>query len=193
MDYKFFLNGITSIITNPAKAWDTIYSKNIPVNIIRNSILIPLIILVSVSAFAGSLIYANAELNWIYSVFVGLKCFLLLFITVFTTSFIFGEITYPLDLGKDFKVSFSIITWSTVPFLLCQILSGIFESLLFVNIIGFYGLFIFWTGAEKILKPAQHKKMPMVIATTICFLGIYIVTNLLLNKLVDKIYYSYFA
>jgi len=193
MDYKFFLQRITSIILNPVKSWDTIYSGNIPVKVIRNSFLIPLLILVSVSAFAGSLIFSNAELNWIYSIFVGIKCFLLLFFTIYSTSFIFGEITYPLDLGKDFRISFNIITYSAVPFLLCQILSGIFESLLFINIIGFYGLYIFWTGIEKILKPAQHKKMPMVIATTICLLGIYIVTNLLLGKLVDKIYFSYFA
>jgi len=193
MDYKFFLKGIINIILNPVKAWDTIYSVNTPVKVIRNSLLFPLIILVSVSAFAGSLVYANADLNWTYSIFVGLKYFLLLVITIFTTSVIFSEITYPLDLGKDFKVSFSIITYSAVPFLLCQILSGIFESLLFVNIIGFYGLYIFWTGTEKMLNPAQHKKMPMAIATTICLLGIFVITNLVLNKLIDKIYYSFFS
>ena len=193
MNYKFFLKGITNIILNPAKAWDTIYSEKTPVKVIINSILIPLIILCSVSAFAGSLIFANAELNWIYSIFVGLKCFLLLFITIFTTSSIFSEITYPLDLGRDFKVSFSIISYSVIPFLLCQILSGIFESLLFVNVIGFYGLYIFWTGIEKMLNPPQHKKMPMVIATTICLLGIYVITNLVLNKLIDKTYYSFFS
>ena len=160
MDYKFFLNSIKNILLNPVKAWDTIDSENKPVKIIRNSFLFPLIILVSVSSIAGSLIFINTELSPVYSVFMGIKWFLLLFITTYLTAFILGEITFPLDLGKDFSVSFRLIVFSLTPFLLCQVLSRLFESLMFVNVIGLYGLYIFWTGAEKLLSPPHYKKMP---------------------------------
>ncbi len=167
MNYKFFLLGIKNIIINPIKAWETIDSENRPVKIVRDSFLFPLIILVSVSAFAGSLIFTNPMLSPVYSIFTGIKCFLLLYLTIYATAIVFGEITYPLDLGKDFSISFRIIVYSVVPFLMCQILSRLFESLVFVNIIGLYGLYIFWTGAEKILNPPQYKKIPMLIATII--------------------------
>jgi hypothetical protein len=193
MNYKFFFNGIINIILNPVKAWEAIYSENRPVKLVRDSFFFPLIALVSVSAFAGSLIFANAELSPIYSLFVGIKCFGLLFITIYATAFIFGEITYPLDLGKDFNISFRIIVYSITPFLLCQILSSIFESLLFVDIIGLYGLYIFWTGTEKMLTPPQYKKMPMLIVTAVTLAGIYIATNLFLTKLIDRVYFAYFA
>jgi len=193
MDFKYFLYGIKNILLNPVKAWETIYSENKSVKLLRNSFFFPLIILVSISATAGSLIYANAELSPVYSVFIGIKCFGLLYFTVYATAFIFGEITFPLDLGKDFNISLKIIVYSITPFLICQIMSRLFESLLFVNIIGLYGLYIFWVGTEKMLNPPIYKKMPMLIATTITLIGIYVITNLVLDKLIDIIYFSFFA
>jgi len=193
MDFKYFLYGIKNILLNPVKAWETIYSENKSVKLLRNSFFFPLIILVSISATAGSLIYANAELSPVYSVFIGIKCFGLLYFTVYATAFIFGEITFPLDLGKDFNISLKIIVYSIIPFLICQIMSRLFESLLFVNIIGLYGLYIFWVGTEKMLNPPIYKKMPMLIATTITLIGIYVITNLVLDKLIDIIYFSFFA
>jgi hypothetical protein len=193
MDYKFFLKGITSIILNPEKAWNTIHSDNIPVKVIRNSLVLPLILLVSVSTFIGSMIFSNVELSWIYSIIIGIKCFITLFLTIYVSSFIFGEITYPLDLGKNFRISFTIIVYSTIPFLICQILSGLFESLLFVNVLALYGLFIFWIGSEQMLAPAQHKKSPLLIATSVCIVAIYILSDLFLTKMTDRIYFSFFS
>ena len=178
---------------NPAKAWETIDLENKPVRVVRDSFLLPLIILVSISATAGSLIFTNTELSPAYSIFVGVRSFILLYFTIYATAFIFGEITYPLDLGKDFSVSFRIIAFSIAPFLLCQILSGLFESLLFVNVLGLYGLYILWTGIDKLLTPPQYKKMPLLIAATIAMVVIYVAANLLLTMLIDKIYYAFFA
>jgi hypothetical protein len=193
MDYKFFISSLLNILLDPVKAWNTIYSENRTAKVVRNSFLFPLIILVSASAFLGSMIFTNTELSLVYSIFTGIKYFLLLFFTIYVTSYILGEITFPLDLGKDFSVSFKIIVFSFTPFLLCQILSRIFESLLFVNVIGLYGLYIFWTGAEKLLNPPQYKKMPLLIATIITISGVYLATSILLNKLIDKIFFAFFA
>jgi hypothetical protein len=193
MNYKFLLNGIINIILNPVKAWDSIDSENNTVKVVRNNYLLPLISLVSLAAFTGSLVFINTEQSPVFSLFVGLKCFGLLYFTAYASSYVFKEITYPLDLGRDFKSSFKIVVYSLTPFLICQVLSRIFESLLFVNVIGLYGLYIYWTGIEKILNPPNYKKIPMLIATIVTLVGIFIVTNFLLNMLVDKLYFSFFA
>jgi hypothetical protein len=193
MDYKFFLNSIKNILLNPVKAWGVIDSENKPIKLVRNSYFFPLNILVSISAFTGSLIFTNTELSPVYSIIVGIKCFALLYFTIYATAYIFGEITYPLDLGKSFNISFRLTVYSITPFLICQILSRLFESLLFVNILGLYGIYIFWTGMEKMLTPPQYKKMPLLIASTIVLVGIYIAINLALNILTDKVYFEFFA
>ncbi|HEX7494969.1 MAG TPA: hypothetical protein VF346_12170 [Bacteroidales bacterium] len=193
MNNKLFLWGVKDIIINPVKAWAIIDSENKSMSVIRNIFLFPVILLVSVSAIAGSLIYTNAELSPVYSVFVGIKCFLLYYITVYASAFILKEITYPLDLGRDYAISFRLIVFSIIPFLLCQILSRLFESLLFINILALYGLYIFFTGTEKLLTPPAYKKIPMLIAATLTFIGIYIITNLLLTTVIDKIYKAFFS
>lgn len=190
---KFFLFVVKDIIINPIKTWESINSENRSVSVIRNLFLIPLILLVSISAFAGSLIYTNSELPAVYSVFVGIKCFILFYITVYATSFILKEITYPLDLGRNFGVSFRLISYSIVPLLICQILSRFFESFLFVNVLALLGLYIFWTGTEKMLTPPVYKKIPLLVATFISFIGIFVATDFLFTKLIDKIFYAFFS
>jgi hypothetical protein len=190
---KFFLFVVKDIIINPIKTWESIDSENRSVSVIKNFFLFPLILLVSLSAFTGSLIYTNSELSPVYSVFVGIKCFILLYLTVYATSFILKEITYPLDLGRNFGVSFRLISYSVVPLILCQILSRFFESFLFVNILALFGLYIFWTGIERILTPPVYKKIPLLVATFISFVGIFVATDFIFTKLIDKIYYAFFS
>jgi hypothetical protein len=192
MDYRFFFNGVRDIMLHPSGAWQTIESDNKPLKVIRERFLMPLIILVSISAFAGSLLFTNTELSSVYSVLAGIRTFIVLYVTIYLSSWILGEITYPLDLGKDFAVSFNIITFSYVPFMICQLFSNLFESLLFVNVIALYGLYIFWEGAEKFLNPPSYKKMPLLIATTISTISIYLVSNKLLISLFDRLFYAFF-
>ena len=193
MDYHFLFNGIKYILLNPSKYWDTIHSENTSPKLIRNSFLLPLVILVSLAYITGSLLFFNTELSVLYSILLGIRIFIVLTVTTYATAYILGEITYPLDLGKDFNISFKLIVFSLTPFLLCQIISSVFESLLFVNLIGLYGLYLFWTGADVMLKPPQHKRMPMLIATTFVIIGVYVITDLFMTMLTDRIYFAYFA
>lgn len=193
MNFNFFLQGLTNVVINPAKHWDTISNNNPSSGMIRNSFFLPLVVLVSVSAFFGSLLFTNAELAASYSIMVSIKCFIVIMIAVYSTAYLLGEITFPLDLGRDFNISFRLVVFMITPFLLCQILSRLFESVLFVNILGFYGLYIFWIGAEKMLNPPQYKKMPLLIATFITFTAIYIASDLLLTMVADRLYRTFFA
>lgn len=193
MSFNFFLQGIKNIVFNPVKFWETLKSEQTPSATVRNSFLIPLAFLVTLSAFFGSLFFTNSELSPAYSALTGLKCFAVILIAVYSTAYLVGEITNVLDLGRNFNFSFNLVVFSVTPFLMCQILSRLFESLLFVNIIAFYGLYIFWVGVEMIMNPPQYKKMPLLIAVFITFTGIFIATNLMLSMIIDKVYYLFFA
>jgi hypothetical protein len=193
MDYRFLYNRIKYIILSPTRAWSVIREEIRPIRDVRNSFFFPLVLLVTISSFLGSIIFTNSTLSPVYSIFVALKFLILHLAVVFTSAVIFGEITKALDLGKDFTVSFKIIAYSIAPLLICQIISHLFESLIFVNILSLYGLYIFWIGAEKMLDPPEHKKMPMLIATLVVVAGFYIAGAILLTSLTDRIYFSFFA
>jgi len=193
MDYKFLYHRIKYIILNPVKAWDVILFENRPIKYVRGSFFFPLIILVAVSAFLGSIFFTHSELSEVYSVLVGIKYLLLMYISVYATVFLLREITNALDLGRDFTISFKLTAYSVAPFLLCQIISRSFESFIFINVLALYGLFIFWTGSEKLLNPPEHKKMPLLIAVTAGFSAIFILANWLLTQVLDRFYFTFFA
>jgi hypothetical protein len=62
-----------------------------------------------------------------------------------------------------------------------------------VNVLALYGLYIFWTGSERMLTPPAHKKIPLLVSTFITFVIIFIGGDILLAKLFDKIFYLLFA
>ena len=193
MDYKFLYLRISTIILNPVKAWEAIYSENRPIRYVRDSFFFPLIILVAISAFLGSWLFTRSALSDVYSVLVGIKYFILLFFVIYASAFIFKEITNALDLGHDFTLSFKIIAYSVAPFLICQIISRLFESFIFINVLALYGLYIFWIGIEKMLNPPEHKKMPLLISSTVVFVGTFVAANWLLTQVIDRLYFAFFA
>jgi hypothetical protein len=193
MDYKFLYRTIFCIIFSPGKAWDIIINENRSNKDLRNSFLYPLIILCTLAAFLGSIIFTNKTLSPVYSVFTGAKYFVLFLIVTFSSAVVLGEITKPLDLGKNFTASFRLIVYSLTPLLICQILSHLFESLIFVNILSLYGMLIFWTGAEKMLNPPDYKKMPMLIAIFVFVTGIFFAGNWILTSIADRLYFSFLA
>ena len=193
MDFKFLLQKFIQFLFNPAKAWDSISSENRPLKDTRNSFLLPLAALVAVSAMAGSYFLANKQLSFIYSLLEGLKYFILLLAVAYSSAVVLKEMTYALDLGRDFSVAFKLIVYSLTPLYVCLVVSCLFESMVFVDILALYGLFIFWEGAIKMLNPPEYKKMPLLIATTITITVLYIAFSVVLNLVIDRVYYAFFA
>lgn len=193
MGHNFLLFQIKDLIGNPAHAWETIDTEKRPVSQIRNGILFPLSLLVSISGAMGSLFYINPGLSPVYSVFTGIEIFIALYISTYASAYILREISHALGLERNYAVSFRLIVYSIVPFLLCQIVNRLFESLLFVDVLALFGLYIFWTGAGRMLKPPANKKIPLLIGTLISYIVVFVLTDYLFTKLIDKIYYAFFS
>jgi len=193
MNFKFLSNRVKNIILNPVRAWSIIYSENRPLKYVRGSFFLPLIILVALSAFLGSVLFTHTGFLKIYSVLVGVKYFLLLLFTVYATSYIFMKTSGFFDLETDFTASFKIIAYSVAPFLICQILSRMIESFIFINILAFYGLYIFWFGVEMMINPPSNRKLPLMVTAFGVFIIILLTANWLLTLIIDKIYFAYFT
>lgn len=193
MDHKFFLSAISNFILRPEKAWDIAISENKPDRVLNYSLLIPLVVLITLSSFAGSLIFSNAELGMAYSVLTSLKSAITLVVTLLFSAILLKETTYPLDLGRNYTSSIRLIVYSSIPFICCQLISKLFESFLFINILALYGLYIFWVGSIKILNPPGYKRLPLLIATIVITSGIFGFLNYVLSMAVDRFYYSYFS
>lgn len=193
MDLRFFYHRTRYFIISPVMAWEVVHRENRPIKFVRGSYFLPLIILVSVSSFFGSLFFINNTLEPMYSVLVAINTFLFLFLGVYASAYTVTEITKALDLGRDFVVSFKLVAYSLAPLFLSLTISRLFESMLFINILSLYGLYIFWIGMETMINPPEHKKLPMVIATVISMIIIFGILQFVLSKLTEVIYFAFFA
>ncbi|HUW91919.1 MAG TPA: YIP1 family protein [Bacteroidales bacterium] len=193
MDFRFLYHRTKYFIISPVKAWEVVHRENRPIKYVRGSFFMPLIILVSVSSFFGSLFFINNTLEPMYSVLVAINVFLFLYLCIYASSYIVTEITKALDLGRNFEISFKLVVYSLAPLFLSLTISRLFESMLFINILSLYGLYIFWTGMEKMVNPPEHKKLPMVIATVISMVIIIGILQIVLSKVTETIYFAFFA
>ncbi len=193
MDFRFLSHRVKSIILDPEKTWEAIHYENRPVKFVRGSFFFPLVILVAISAFLGSILFTNTGVSEVYSVLVGIKYFLLLCLVLYGTSFILNEITSYLDLGRDSALTFKLVVYSSAPFLLCQIVSRLFESFIFVNVLALYGLYIFWTGTVKMLNPPENKRMPLLVSTAVVYIALIIAGNWALTQIIDKVYFTFIS
>jgi hypothetical protein len=193
MDFNFLVRSVRGIILDPLKEWDVIQAENKHAFYFSRNLLFPLLILASVSAFLGSFLFTNTVLKDSYSILTGIKYFTLLFLVIYGTALIFKEITNAFGLSKDFNSSFKIIVCSVVPFLLCQIITRVFESFIFINILSFYGLYILWTGIEKLIDPPERKKILLTISASIAFIALLSFASWILTLAFDKLYFSIFA
>lgn len=193
MDFRFLYHRTKYFIINPGKAWEVVHLEERPMKFVRGSFFMPLIILVSVSAFLGSMFFINTTLKPMYSVLAAITTFLFLYLGVYASAFIVREIMRALDLGHDFLVAFKLVAYSMAPIFLSLTVSRLFESLLFINVLGLYGLYIFWIGMETMINPPDHKKLPMIIATVVSMLIILLLLQVILSKLTHAVYFTIFA
>jgi hypothetical protein len=193
MNFNFLVRSVRGLILDPLKEWSVIQAENKNALYFSRNLLFPLLILASVSAFLGSFLFTNTILKDSYSILIGIKYFALLFLAIYGTALVLNEVTNVIGLSKDFNISFKLIVCSVVPFLLCQIVTRVFESFIFINILSFYGLYILWTGIEKLINPPERKKILLTISASIAFIALLSFVNWILTLAFDKLYFSIFA
>jgi len=193
MDYKFFLRQTALIILSPVKVLESAKRGDHSIIKLRNNLLFPLLVLVAICSFLGSWLFANPTLHPAYWVLAGIKYFLLDLAVVYLSSFLFSAIGKAMDLPADFAFSFSTVTYSLIPLFICQMLSLIFESLAFINILSLYGLWIIWLAGEILLEAPAYKKKALLVASLVVIAELYIGCSLALASIIERIYFAFFA
>ena len=193
MNYQFFFSTAVEMLINPSKAWETIRAGKPDSKSMNIGLLLPIIVLISISTFGGSAIFVNTKLTFSFSILTAIRCFIDLYFTIFLTSLAINEAAGRMNLQKDFNISFSLIVFSSLPFFICQFISRFFESFLFINIMALFGLNIFWIGAGVMMNAPRNKKIWLMAVAFVAMMLIYFITDSILDKIIDKVYYSLFA
>lgn len=193
MDLALLYKRVIMLVTKPASFWSQVKEEDIPTSEVRRSFLLPIILLVSISSFAGTYLYSYNSLSLIYPLLKGLEYFLILFITTELVVFILSEITVYLLKIRIYAEIYKLVIYSVAPFMLMMIISKIFSSLLFLNMLGLYGLLILWMGIDIIVGGDKMFRIRLTsliaMATIVFYLGI----RWIISALVEGLYFTIFG
>ena len=138
------------IIIHPVKAWETIRKENRSVRKVQSSFLIPVLVVISLSAFAGSLIYNPTGLSILFPVIRALKQFICFYLTVLLASWVLNELSVAFRTNKDYSLNFKLVTYSLTPLFITVLITRFLPDLALINILSLYGAYILYTGLKTI-------------------------------------------
>lgn len=192
MDFSLFTRRIALLVSSPAEFWESVNKENLSAGEIRTSFLFPLIILIGISSFAGTYIFKHSGLSIVYPLIIGVGYSLIFFVTIEIVTLIINEISVAFTTDKNYNTIYKLVVYSFTPYMVIMIITRLFSSLLFANILGLYGLVILWKGITDLIESDQNTQVRLTamisIATIIFYLAIRWIILILLEGLYFMIY-----
>lgn len=192
MDFSLFTRRIALLVSSPAVFWESVKKENLSTGEIRTSFLLPLIILIGISSFAGTYIFKHSGLSIVYPLIIGIGYSLIFFVTIEIVTLIINEISVAFTTDKNYNTIYKLVVYSFTPYMVIMIITRLFSSLLFANILGLYGLVILWKGITDLIESDQNTQVRLTamisIATIIFYLAIRWIILILLEGLYFMIY-----
>ena len=193
IDTKFMYRRIRYVITNPARAWKHIRDENRTVKTVILSYLLPLISVVSLAAFAGTLIYTHSRLSILFPIIISVKLFLSLYLTILLSAWVINEISVAYRQNKNYEFSFKLVSYAITPLIVIMVITRLFPLLMFLNILGFYGAFILWVGINTMEDITSNGAIRFFILALTSIIIFYLSISWILGSVLEGLYFLIFS
>ncbi len=143
---------------------------------------IPLLIVVAAAVFLGEF-FKSSHFYMGYAVWKAVREVVLFILQYLVAVFFTNELIKTFKGKKDIVAVRKLVLFSMTPFLLVSILTGLFQFLYVLDILGIYGFYIFWLGANELLELPKEKKDSYIIITILVNFFMFSFLSILLSKL----------
>lgn len=178
------------IIIHPVKAWETIRKENRSVRKVQSSFLIPVLVVISLSAFAGSLIYNPTGLSILFPVIRALKQFICFYLTVLLASWVLNELSVAFRTNKDYSLNFKLVTYSLTPLFITVLITRFLPDLALINILSLYGAYILYTGLKTIENITGQSLLRYFIVALLTIIIFYLTISWMSRSLLEGMYFA---
>lgn len=193
MDLSLLYKRLVLLVTSPSKFWSQVKEEAIPSSLVRRSFLMPILILVMLASFAGTYFYSYNTLSIVYPLLKGLEYFLIFFITIELVVFLLAEITGFLIKLRITGEIYKLVVYSMAPFMILMILTRLFSSLLFLNLLGLYGLFILWKGIDIMIGGDKLFRIRLTALLSSAIIVFYLGIRWIVSSLIEGLYFTIFG
>jgi len=191
IDFRMLSDRAKHIVLNPVKAWETIRNENRSVRTVQSSFLIPVLVLISLSAFAGSIIYNPAGLSILFPALRALKQFICFYLSVLLSSWVINELSIAFIKNKNYSFNFKLVTYSLTPLYITVFITRLLPDLALINILSLYGAYILYTGLKTIENISGRSLIRYFIVALLTLIVFYLAISWITRSLLEGIYFAF--
>ncbi|MCG6188410.1 Yip1 family protein [Maribellus maritimus] len=143
---------------------------------------LPLLGLAAVAVFLGEF-FRSSHFYMGYAVLKAMREIVLFVLQYLLAVYFTNELIKTFKGEKNIEVVRKLVLFSMTPFLVVSILTGLFQFLYVLDILGIYSFYIFWLGANELLELPKEKKDSYIIITILVNFFVFSFLSIILSKL----------
>ena len=171
-----------NFIIRPVATWKEIAADTQSYRTFFKQYAIPLIFLGAISAFLGGL-FAETEETFKNAVLSGLATFIVAVLSLYFAAYLIYLTSGLFEISRDLDSIFKLVIFASTPEFLIQFVSNLDQSLAFIEILGLYAVYVFWTGVKPMLNCPDNTKFTFTITSYFIIFTIRIIFSLIFIKL----------
>jgi hypothetical protein len=160
------IDRVRQVLLEPKRAWSAIKDETgSPTDIVRNYLIY--LAAVPVTGFLiGQLFFADPRMLLIPGLIAAVVFYVLIFVATVLAAFIINSLALEFGAVADELAAFKLVAYSsTAPLLACGVF--IFPAFSALAVLGFYGIYLFYTGVPVLMSCPQEKAGSYTVAAVI--------------------------
>lgn len=151
------------------------------------SYFVPLLVVVAVAVFVGEF-FKRSDFFIEYPLFKAARETMLFVLQYYIGVFFTKELMKTFGAPKDADVAKLLVVYSMTPLLLVSIVTGLFQGLYPLDILGVASFYLFWVGAKELLSFPDHKENSYILLVILANFFTFSILSVILSQLL-KAYY----
>lgn len=188
---KFLVSNIAirvqEAIFNPIEFWKSRKdsNENQPAILIRY--FLPILIVVAVAVFLGEL-FTSSYFYVSFAAFKAVREIVLFLLQYFIAVFFTNELMKTFGGQKNIGIAQKLVAYSLTPLLLVSMVTGLFQFLYVLDILGIYSFYVFWIGGKELLVFPEQKRHSYLLITIVVNFFIFSFLSITLSKLLTAFF-----
>ena len=185
MEAKFMqeiIATIKEIILTPGDFWKKQKESTEPLSQYITGFFVTVLGVVAIAVFLGEF-FRSSHFYMGYAVLKAVREVVLFVLQYFVAVYFTNELIKTFKGEKNIVAVRKLILFSLTPFLLVSILTGLFQFLYVLDILGVYSFYIFWLGAKELLELPEEKMDSYIIITVLVNFFVFSFLSIILSKL----------
>jgi hypothetical protein len=173
----------------PVSVWPELASENKTRRRVVLDFLLPFSVIVGIASLMGTLFQEGIEDSFsiAFLLLTGSISFFIIFFEAYLSGWLITEIAMSFDAGIRSNAIFNLVIYSHIPFFLTLTFSRLVPQLLFLNLLGVYSFYLYWTGIEIFTTLKDDRKPVFMILSILVMILMYLLLTVIFNSIYDVV------